>query len=172
MKSTQPSLALIGLHDFLIFSNRMAHAWSVEAGNMFGISLLRPSRQSNISTSGKERFKYPYTWENKIRQMLNALPQIQQRQSTPHPMPCLHPPPGWPPGISICFALDGKFCGVGTLALSIPWGENEKEGKCPFLRQHCHNSLIAQSSGAILSILMCDFLFQFTSSFVTECYSN
>ena len=30
-----------------------------------------------------------------------------------------------------------------------------------------HFSLIAQSSSAILSILMCDFLFQLTSSFVT-----
>ena len=26
---------------------------------MFGLSLFRPSRQSNISTSGEERFKYP-----------------------------------------------------------------------------------------------------------------
>ena len=33
-------------------------------------------------------------------------------------------PPGWPPGISIFFALDGKFPGVGTLELSNPpgWG--------------------------------------------------
>ena len=38
------------------------------------------------------------------------------------------PPPGWPPGISIFFVLDGKFPGVGT----------EKEGKCPVLRQHCN----------------------------------
>ena len=35
-------------------------------------------------------------------------------------------PPGWPPGISIFFALDGKFPEVGT----------KKEGKCPLLRQH------------------------------------
>ena len=32
------------------------------------------------------------------------------------------PPPGWPPGISIFFALDGKFPGVGTLELSNPPG--------------------------------------------------
>ena len=37
--------------------------------HMFGLSLFRPSRQSNISTSGKERFKYPLPWENKISQM-------------------------------------------------------------------------------------------------------
>ena len=33
---------------------------------MFGLSLFRLSRQSNISTSGEERFKYPLPWENKI----------------------------------------------------------------------------------------------------------
>ena len=37
--------------------------------HMFGLSLFRPSRQSNISTSGEERFKYPLPWENKISQM-------------------------------------------------------------------------------------------------------
>ena len=36
---------------------------------MFGLSLFRPSRQSNISTSGEERFKYPLPWENRISQM-------------------------------------------------------------------------------------------------------
>ena len=34
--------------------------------HMFGLSLFRPSRQSNISTLGLERFKYPLPWENKI----------------------------------------------------------------------------------------------------------
>ena len=37
--------------------------------HMFGVSLFRPSRQSNISTSGEERFKYPLPRENKISQM-------------------------------------------------------------------------------------------------------
>ena len=37
--------------------------------HMFGLSLFRLSRQSNISTSGEERFKYPLPWENKISQM-------------------------------------------------------------------------------------------------------
>jgi len=36
---------------------------------MFGLSLFRPSQQSNISTSGEERFKYPLPWEKKISQM-------------------------------------------------------------------------------------------------------
>ena len=37
--------------------------------HMFGLSLFRPSRRSNISTSGEERFKYPLPWENKVSQM-------------------------------------------------------------------------------------------------------
>ena len=31
-------------------------------------------------------------------------------------------PLGWPPGISVFFALDGKFPGVGTLELTNPPG--------------------------------------------------
>ena len=89
MKSTQPSLALIGLHDFLIFSNRMARAWSVEAGNICSVSVFfvrvgsqisprRAKKDSNIPSPGR-------------KDQSNALPQGQQRQSNPHPMPC--PPP-------------------------------------------------------------------------------
>ena len=37
--------------------------------HMFGLSLFRLSRQSNISMSGEERFKYPLPWDNKISQM-------------------------------------------------------------------------------------------------------
>ena len=38
------------------------------------------------------------------------------------------PPPGWTPGISIFFALDGKFPGVRTLELSNPpgWGRKKR----------------------------------------------
>ena len=52
-------------------------------------------------------------------------------------------PPGWPPGISILFALDGKCPGVGTLELSnppAPGAGTKKEGKCAVLRQHCNIS--------------------------------
>ena len=66
MKSTQPSLALIGLHDFLIFSNRMARAWSVEAGNTCSVSVFfvrvgsqisprRAKKDSNIPSPGRTR---------------------------------------------------------------------------------------------------------------------
>ena len=90
VRSTQPSLALIGLHDFLIFSNRTAHAWSVEAGkHMFGLSLFRPSRQSNISTSGEERFKYPLPWENKISQV--PYPRVNKDNLIPTPCPASLP---------------------------------------------------------------------------------
>ena len=42
---------------------------------------------------------------------------------------CAHPPPpGSPPGISIAFALDGKFPGVRTLELANPpgWGRKKR----------------------------------------------
>ena len=49
-----------------------------------------------------------------------------------------HPPPlGWPPGISIFFALDGKFPGIGTLELSNPlgWGRWKRVNA---LHKHCN----------------------------------
>ena len=53
---------------------------------MFGLSLFRPSRQSNISTSGEERFKYPLPWENKISQM--PYPSTNKTiKSSPHALP-------------------------------------------------------------------------------------
>ena len=63
--------------------------------HMFGLSLFRPSRQSNISTSGEERFKYPLPWGEQDQS--NALPQGQQRQSNPTPCPVSPPPlpPAW-----------------------------------------------------------------------------
>ena len=60
--------------------------------HMFGLSLFRPSRKPNISTSGEERFKYPPslpTWENKIIQM--PYPRAyKDNQIPPH---ALSPPP-------------------------------------------------------------------------------
>ena len=91
VKSTQPSLVLIGPHDFLIFSNRTAHAWRVEAGNICSVSVFfRPSRQSNIFTSGEERFKYPLPWENKISQM--PYPRANKDNQIPTPCPASPPP--------------------------------------------------------------------------------
>ena len=59
--------------------------------HMFGLSLFRPSRKPNISTSGEERFKYPPPPHLGEQDNSNALPQGLQRQSNPKPMPC--PPP-------------------------------------------------------------------------------
>ena len=90
VKSTQPSLALIGLHDFLIFSNRMARAWSVEAGNTCSVSVffVRVGSQ-NISTSGEERFKYPLPRENKI----SKIPYPRDNKDNQIPTLCPAPPP-------------------------------------------------------------------------------
>ena len=57
--------------------------------------------------------------------------------------------------------------GWGLLSCQIPRGGDEKRGQMPrFPSTLQHFSLIAQSNSAVLSILMCDFLFQLTSSFV------
>ena len=56
---------------------------------MFGLSLFRPSRQSNISTSGEERFKYPLPRENKISQM----PYPRDNKDNQIPTLCPAPPP-------------------------------------------------------------------------------
>ena len=72
------------------------------------------------------------------------------------------PPPGWPPGISIFFALVGKFPG-GLLSCQNPRGGDKKGGLMPRPPSTLqHFSLIAQSNNAVLIILMCDF----SSSFV------
>ena len=59
--------------------------------HMFGLSLFRPSRQSNISTSGEERFKYPLPWENKISQM--PYPKANKDNQIPTPCPAFPPTP-------------------------------------------------------------------------------
>ena len=57
--------------------------------------------------------------------------------------------------------------GWRLLSCQIPRGEDEKRGQMPLPPSTLqHFSLIAQSNSAFLSILMCDFLFQVTSSFV------
>ena len=57
----------------------------------FGLSLFRPSRQSNISTSGEERFKYPLPWKNKISQMGRA----NKDNQIPTPCPASLPSAGF-----------------------------------------------------------------------------
>ena len=91
VKSTQLLLVLVGLHDFQIFLDRTAHVWNVEVEKICSISVF----------SSKSAVKYLHVGQRKIhispplveQDQLNALPQGQQRQSNPHPMPCLPPTP-------------------------------------------------------------------------------
>ena len=85
----------------------------------------------------------------------------QSIPAAPSPFP-YKPPPTFsqpdPQALAFFFfALDGKFLGVGL----------KKRGQmaCP-LSMLQHSSLITQSNRAVSNILMCDFLFQLTSSFV------
>ena len=91
VESTQLSLVVVGLHNFQIFPGHTAHVCvyvCVKRGSgkhMFGPSLFRPSRQSNISTPGKERFKHPLPWENKMSQMPH--PRANEENQIPTPCP-------------------------------------------------------------------------------------
>ena len=95
VKSTELPLVLIGLHDFQIFPDRTAHAWSVEEGNiiLFGLGLFCQSGQSNITTSGEERFKYPLPWENTVSQMPYPRANKDNQILTPCPASSFPPPP-------------------------------------------------------------------------------
>ena len=76
--------------------------------------------------------------------------------------------PGLTPGHQHLF-LPGmaNSRGWGLFSCQIPRGRDENRRQMPcFLSTLQHFSLIAQSKSAVLNILMCDFLFQVTSSFV------
>ena len=78
----------------------------------------------------------------------------------------LHPAPSPPPPIAFFLPWMANSQGWGLLSCQIPWGGDKKGGQMPHpLSTLQHFSLIAQSGSAILSISMCDFLFQLTSSF-------
>ena len=81
---------------------------------------------------------------------------------------CAQPPLRLTPAHQHFFCFGWQIPGGGdSWAVESPGMGTKKEGKCAVLRQHCNLfSLIAQSDSAILSILMCDYLFQWTSSFV------
>ena len=81
VKSTQLSLVLIGLHDFQIFPDRTAHAWSVEVGNICSVSVffVRVGSQISQLRAKKDQIS-PLVGE---QDQSNALPQGQQRQSNP-----------------------------------------------------------------------------------------
>ena len=97
-----------------------ARVWSIKAGKL--------SKNRNKQTSDQEHEKNCIVPERKeIRAVCVLTPRLfshstlmhQSIPAAPSPPP---PPSGWPPGISIFLALDGKFPGVGTLELSNPPG--------------------------------------------------
>ena len=87
-------------------------------------------------------------------------------QSIP-PAPRPPPPRADPRALAFIFSWMANSLGWVLLRSQIPRGGDEKRGQMPRPPSTLqHFSLIAQSNSAILSILMCDFLFQLTSSFV------
>ena len=77
------------------------------------------------------------------------------------------PPRADPQALAFCLPWMANFRGWGLLSCQTPRGGDEKRGQMPrppLTLQHF--SLIARSNSAVLSILMSDFLFQLTSSFV------
>ena len=95
VKFTQLSLVPVGLHDFQIFPDRTAHAWSVEVGNICSVSVFFVRVVSLHVRRRKIQISPPLGEQDQS----NALPQGQQRQSNPHPMPC--PPPPLPAGMTL-----------------------------------------------------------------------
>ena len=76
---------------------------------------------------------------------------------------CAQPPPGGADPQALAFFLPwmANSWGWGLLSCQIPRGGDEKRGQMPLPPSTLqHFSLIARSNSAILSILMCDFLFQ------------
>ena len=78
------------------------------------------------------------------------------------------PPPGADPAaLALFLPWMANARGWGLLSCQFPRGGDKKRGQMPRPPSTLqHFSLIAQSNSSISSILMCDFLFQLTSSFV------
>ena len=92
VKSTHLWIVLVGFHDLQMFPDRTSRVLSVKVGkHVFGLSLFRPSRQSNPSPRRAHvgRREIQISPPRGEQDWSNALPQGQQRQSNPNPMPCL-----------------------------------------------------------------------------------
>ena len=65
--------------------------------------------------------------------MLNGLPQIQQRPSTPHPMPGLRPPPPQADPLALAFVLPwmANSAGWGLLRCQSPGVRTKKRANAP-----------------------------------------
>ena len=81
--------------------------------------------------------------------------------------PSALPPRAHPRALAFFLPWIANSRGWGLLSCQIPRGGDEKRGQMPRPPSTLqHFSLIAQSNSAVLNILMSDFLFQVTSSFV------
>ena len=89
-------------------------------------------------------------------------PSCAKPTSPPSP-----PPHRDDPRALLFFCLGWQISGMGTLELSNPPGWGQKKGaNAPSSVNAATFLMVAQSNSAVLNILMCDFLFQVTSSFV------
>ena len=89
---------------------------------------------------------------------------VMHQSFPPAPSP---PPRADPQALAIFFCLGWQITGGwGLLSCQILRGGDEKRGQMPRPSSTLqHFSLTTQSSSAILSFLMCDFLFELTSVF-------
>ena len=88
----------------------------------------------------------------------NLLQQLCISQFHLRPAPSSPSTPGLTSGISIFLPWMANSRGWGLLSCQIPRGADEKRGQMPRPPSTMqHFSVIAQSSSAISSILMCDF---------------
>jgi len=84
---------------------------------------------------------------------------IPAAPSTPSP-PAPPTPRAEPRALTFFLPWMANFQGWRLLSCQIPRGGDEKRGQMPHPPSTLHHfSLIAQSNNAVLSILMCDFLF-------------
>ena len=97
--------------------------------------------------------------------VLEKLFKVMYQSITPAPSP--HPPGLTPGALAFFLPWMANSWGWALLSCQFPRGGDEKRGQMPRPPSTLqHFSLIVQSNSAILSISVCDFLFQLTSSFV------
>ena len=120
--------------------------------HMFGLTLFRSSRQSKISTSGEERFRYPLPWANKIHQM--PYPRANKDNQIPTPCPAFPPNPhrlyidrciSWPN-----FSQIGSW--VANLDFTCPDFHFEKTGEKDFWQSITHDEIITDYNAKAVNV--------------------
>ena len=165
------------------------HPKSLDRGiflHCFGVSHGQTNLQENCTVKCttvnwrfvKANFGYRLIWSQKVKDFSNC----DWLNLLPNPLPnifcnywttyLIRPLPEskncWTQRTSLAKPhIMANSRGWGLLSCQIPRDGDEKRGQIPRPPSTLqHFSLIAQSNSAILSILMCHFLFQLTSSFV------